>query len=85
MDHEAVFECEYPDPESARRVERSVGVEVGDIEGDRTTATLDRDGATLTVTVAAADLVALRAGCNTWLSLVSVAETCGAATPRVDG
>jgi KEOPS complex subunit Pcc1 len=79
VDHEAVFECEYPDAERARRVERAVAVEVGDIEGDRTTATLERDGATLTVTVAAADLVALRAGCNTWLSLVGVAEDCGAA------
>lgn len=79
MDHEAVFECEYPDAERARHVERSVAVEVGDIEGDRTTASLDRDGATLTVTVSAADLVALRAGCNTWLSLVAVAEDCGGA------
>ncbi|WP_436909209.1 KEOPS complex subunit Pcc1 [Halosimplex marinum] len=79
MDHEAVFDCEYPDAERARRVERSVAVEAGDIEGDRTTATLERDGPTLTVTVAAADLVALRAGCNTWLSLVAVAEDCGAA------
>ncbi|MFC7194926.1 KEOPS complex subunit Pcc1 [Halosimplex aquaticum] len=85
MDHEAVFEFDYPDPESARRVYRSVGAEVGDIDGDRTTASLDRDGATLTVTVAASDLVALRAGCNTWLSLVSVAETCADATPRTDG
>jgi KEOPS complex subunit Pcc1 len=78
VDHEAVFECEYPDAERARRVERSVAVEVGDIEGERTTAAIERDGATLTVTVAAADLVALRAGCNTWLSLVSVAEDCAA-------
>ena len=46
MDHEAVFEFDYADPESARRVERSVAVEVGDIEGDRSTATLERDGAT---------------------------------------
>ena len=83
MDHEAVFECDYPDAERARRVERSVAVEVGDIEGDRTTASLERDGATLTVTVAAADLVALRAGCNTWLSLVAVAEDCaGAVAPE---
>jgi len=79
VDHEAVFECEYADAERARRVERSVAVEVGDIDGDRTTASLDREGATLTVTVAAADLVALRAGCNTWLSLVAVAEECAGA------
>lgn len=85
MDHEAVFEFEYPDAERARRVERSVRVEVGDIEGDRSAATVQRDGATLTVTVDAADLVALRAGCNTWLSLVAVAERCGAATAAVEG
>ena len=84
MDHEAVFEVDYRDAEEARRVERSVGVEVGDIEGDRTTATLDRDGETLSVTVSASDLVALRAGCNTWLSLVTVAERCSCALPRTD-
>jgi KEOPS complex subunit Pcc1 len=84
VDHEAVFECEYPDAERARRVARSVGVEVGDIDGDRTTASLDREGATLTMTVAASDLVALRAGCNTWLSLVAVAERCGGVAPAAD-
>jgi KEOPS complex subunit Pcc1 len=85
VDQQAVFEFDYADPESARRVQRSVAIEVGDIEGDRSTATLDRDGATLVVTVAASDLVALRAGCNTWLSLVSVAETCGDAVQSARG
>ena len=85
MDHRVVFEFDYADPESARRVQRSVAVEVGDIEGGRSTATLDRDGVTLTVTVAARDLVALRAGCNTWLSLVAVAETCGDAVQSARG
>jgi KEOPS complex subunit Pcc1 len=33
----------------------------------------------VTVEVAAADLVALRAGCNTWATLVAVAERAGAA------
>lgn len=78
MDHEAVLSFEYDAGERASRVERSVRPEIGDIEGDRTTATLDRDGDCVRVTVAAADLVALRAGVNTWTSLVSVAE-------RVDG
>ena len=80
MDHEAVLTFEYPDAQRARSVERSVRVEAGDIEGDRTEATVDRDGATLTVTVAAADLTALRAGLNTWSSLVGVAERCAGAT-----
>ena len=47
---------------------------MGAIDGDRTTATLDRDGATVELTVVADDLVALRAGCNTWLTLTGVAE-----------
>jgi KEOPS complex subunit Pcc1 len=80
MDHEAVLTFEYPDGQRARSVERSVRVEAGDIEGDRTEATVDRDGATLTVTIAAADLTALRAGLNTWSSLVGVAERCAGAT-----
>ncbi|PSP73697.1 hypothetical protein BRC70_02960 [Halobacteriales archaeon QH_6_68_27] len=40
---------------------------------------VDRAEATVTVTVTAADLVALRAGVNTWLGLVAVAEECGRA------
>lgn len=80
MDHEALLEFEYSSSESARTVARSVAVEAGDIEGDRSRATVDRAGATVTVTVAAADLVALRAGLNTWLSLVAVAESCAGAT-----
>jgi len=84
VDHEAVFEVDYRDAEQARRVERSVGVEVGDIDGDRTTAAIGREGATLVVTVSASDLVALRAGCNTWLSLVSVAERCSGAVTQPD-
>jgi KEOPS complex subunit Pcc1 len=78
--HRSVFTFEYPDPESARRVERSLGPELDDIDGDRTRATLDRSGATLRLTVVADDLVALRAGCTTWATLTSVAETAGAAT-----
>ncbi|MFC6862358.1 KEOPS complex subunit Pcc1 [Halomicroarcula sp. GCM10025817] len=75
--HRTVLTVEYDDTERARSVERSVRPEVGAIEGDRTTATLDREGAVLTVTVEASDLVALRAGVNTWLTLVSVAEAAG--------
>jgi KEOPS complex subunit Pcc1 len=77
--HEAVLELDYPDPERAGRVARSVRVEAGDIEGDRTSAAVDRDGATVVVTVTAADMVALRAGVNTWHGLVAVAERCGGA------
>jgi KEOPS complex subunit Pcc1 len=76
MDHEAVFTAAYSSPERAGRVKRSVELEAGDIEGDRTRATIGRERATLTITIEAADLVALRAGINTWLSLVDVAEQC---------
>jgi len=85
VDHEALLEFEYTTPESARSVARSVAVEAGDIEGGRSRATVDRDGSVVTVTVAAADLVALRAGLNTWLSLVDVAESCAGATPLGEG
>jgi len=79
-DHESVLEFDYPDAERAARVARAVGVEAGDIDGDRTDVVVDRDGATVVVTVTAADLVALRAGLTTWTALVSVAEKCGHAT-----
>jgi len=73
--HRTVLTFDYADEPLARRVERSLRPEAGAIEGDRTTATLTREGATVRVTVAAEDLVALRAGCNTWLTLSSVAES----------
>jgi len=73
---------DYGSPAVARVVERSVAVEAGDIEGDRSEASVERDGATVTVTVEAADLTALRAGNNTWLTLVEVAERAAAAARR---
>lgn len=81
MDHDAVLSFEYDDESSARRVERSVRPEVGDVDGDRTTAAMERDGDSVTVRIAAADLVALRAGINTWSTLVAVAERAGDADP----
>ena len=73
--HQTVFTLTYADPERARRIQRSLDPELGDIDGDRTRATLTRDGAVLTLTVEADDLVALRAGCNTWTTLTAVAES----------
>lgn len=81
MDHDAVLEFDYGTRQAARRVEHSVRLEAGVIEGGRTAASVRREGATVTVTVEAADLVALRAGLNTWLRLVSVAERAASATP----
>ncbi|MFC7226096.1 KEOPS complex subunit Pcc1 [Salinirubellus salinus] len=75
--HEATLVFDYPDTESARLVERAVSQELDEIDGDRTRATLVRDGRTVEVRVSADDLVALRAGCNTWCTLVEVAEAAG--------
>ncbi|CQH48209.1 KEOPS complex subunit Pcc1 [Halobacterium hubeiense] len=79
MDHATELVFEYDSPAVARAVERSVAVEAGDIEGDRSRAAVEREDATVTVTVDAADLTALRAGNNTWLTLVEVAERAAAA------
>lgn len=73
--HRSTLSFSYESVDRARIVERSVGVEAGDIEGDRTAARVERAGATVTVTIDADDLVALRAGHNTWLSLIEVSET----------
>lgn len=85
MAHTAAFSLSYADADQAAMIERSLRPEVGDIEGGRTTATLDRDGGDLRIRVAADDLVALRAGLNTWLSLATVAERAGGIRSVVDG
>jgi KEOPS complex subunit Pcc1 len=77
--HETSFSLEYDTESDAATVERSLRPEIGDIEGDRTGATLSREESVVRVDIEAADLVALRAGQNTWLSLVSVAERCATA------
>jgi KEOPS complex subunit Pcc1 len=73
--HQTQLTAEYGSVDQARAVERSIRPEIDDIEGDRTTAHLSRDGQRVELTVEAADLVALRAGINTWLTLRSVAES----------
>jgi KEOPS complex subunit Pcc1 len=77
--HSTELVFEYESASLARTVERSVRVEAGDISGDRSKASVSRAGATVTVTVSATDLTALRAGDNTWLTLVEVAERAAAA------
>ena len=80
--HEAELVFDYSTSERARLLARSVGQEVDEIEGDRTRATVEaRDGSVL-VRVAADDLVALRAGINTWSTLVEVAERAAAVGDR---
>ena len=65
----------YDTERRARIVERGVRVEVGEIDDDRSTARVEREGRVVRVRVGAADLVALRAGANTWLRLLGVAES----------
>ncbi|UPV72947.1 rpo operon protein [Halorussus limi] len=72
--HDATLRFEYDSSARARAVACAVAQEVGEIDGDRSAATVDRDDAAVVVRVVADDLVALRAGCNTWGSLVEVAE-----------
>ena len=74
MNHAASLSFEYSDERRAAVVADSVLVEVGEIDDDRSRASVARDGRTLAVAVDAADLVALRAGLNTWVRLVETAE-----------
>jgi KEOPS complex subunit Pcc1 len=85
--HASAFSVECGSVARARTVARSVSVEAGEIDDDRSTATVERDGATVRVRIEAADLVALRAGNNSWLRLLAVAESaagCVAGTPPPD-
>ncbi len=72
--HGTTLTLEYESVPVAQRVERSLSQEVGEIDDDRSSTALTRDGRTVELTIDAADLVALRAAANTWLSLASVAE-----------
>ena len=72
--HAAELVFTYDTTEAAGLVADAVGQEVGEIEGDRTRVTVRHDGASFVVDVSADDLVALRAGLNTWSTLVEVAE-----------
>ncbi len=76
---EAVLEFPYRDPDTPRRVARSLAPEAGAIDDNRSSVRLAREGDTVEITVTAADLTALRAGLNTWFRLVGVAERVGTA------
>lgn len=72
--HGADLTFEYASSDAAALVADAVRQEAEEIEGDRTAATVDHEGRTVRVDIAADDLVALRAGLNTWGTLVEVAE-----------
>jgi KEOPS complex subunit Pcc1 len=78
-EHTLSVSFEYDSERRARIVAGSVAPEADEIPDDRSRARVDRDGSAVGVDIAAADLVALRAGANTWLRLVDVAETVTAA------
>ena len=72
--HDATLEFEYEHESRAKLVAESVGLEVGEIDDDRSQTTVERDGSRVRIDVRAADVVALRAALNTWFTLVDVAE-----------
>ncbi|SNR41774.1 KEOPS complex subunit Pcc1 [Halorubrum vacuolatum] len=74
-EHTAALRFRYPDEPRARVVGAALAPEVGEIDDDRSAATVERDGRDVVVHVGADDLVALRAGINSWSRLVAVAET----------
>lgn len=72
--HEATLSFPYESVEEASIIVDSTRLESANIPGERTTATIERSGTTVTVTVSAMDLSALRAGVFTWCGLVETAE-----------
>jgi len=76
--HETVLSFQYPSERRARLVDDALAPEVGEIDDARSAATVSRDGDAVRVRVVADDLVALRAGINSWSRLIEVAERIGA-------
>jgi KEOPS complex subunit Pcc1 len=72
--HTAEFVFRYASPRAAALVAAAIDQEAGEIDGGRSSATVRREGEAVYVDVDADDLVALRAGMNTWSTLVEVAE-----------
>ena len=72
--HRLDLSFQYDDERRARLIHDAVAVEVGRIDDDRSTARVAVDAEMLRVAVFAHDLVALRAGTNTWIRLVATAE-----------
>ncbi len=80
--HGLTLTAAYDNPDRARTVERGLAEEIDEINDDRSRTALDRDESRLAITVDAADPVALRAAGNTWMALLSVAETTAAIGER---
>ena len=80
--HETILAFEYDDERRAGVVAASVRRETGEIAGDRTHARVERDESVVEIRIEASDLVALRAGINTWCSFVDVASRIAALAGR---
>jgi KEOPS complex subunit Pcc1 len=80
--HETTLSLSYESPAEAETVLQSLRQEAGTISGDRTEATVTGTDRSVTITIRAEDLVALRAGHNTWLGLAAVAERTLQAVPE---
>lgn len=72
--HRAELSVSYDSTRAGRLIADAIAQEMGEINGDRATASVTQDGRTVSVTIDATDLVALRAGLNTWGTLLEVAE-----------
>jgi len=72
--HTTELRFSYASPAAADVIYSSVEQEAGTIPGARTRGQITLDGATVAVSIDADDLPALRAGVNTWCSLVAAAE-----------
>ena len=72
--HVATLEFIYESTDVARIVAESVVPEVDELADERSRTAVERAGRTVTITVHARDLSALRAGLNTWFALADVAE-----------
>jgi KEOPS complex subunit Pcc1 len=72
--HDCLLSVSFADERRARLAERALAVEVGEIDDARSGAAVARDGDSVSVRVEADDLVALRAGVNTWTRFLDTAE-----------
>lgn len=72
--HDTTLDATYASADLAKTIEASLRQESGEIDDARSRTLIERTDGTLSIEIQAADIVALRAAVNTWLSLLSVAE-----------
>ncbi|QZA89174.1 KEOPS complex Pcc1-like subunit [Salinarchaeum sp. IM2453] len=74
MDHTATISCTYDSTEIASVIHDAIVIETKTITGDRATATISQNKATVVIKIDARDPRALRAAKHTWFSLLKAAE-----------